>query len=45
MAGMRDRLVHDYLGVDYYVVWDVAKNKLPQLKEKVEKIMSGYNPD
>lgn len=24
MAGMRDRLVHDYMGVNYYIVWDVA---------------------
>lgn len=25
MAGMRDRLVHDYMGVNYLIVWDVAK--------------------
>ena len=24
MAGMRDKLVHDYMGVNYYIVWDVA---------------------
>jgi uncharacterized protein with HEPN domain len=24
MAGMRDRLIHDYAGVDYLIVWDVA---------------------
>ena len=32
MAGMRDRLIHDYFGVDYRIVWDVAVNKLPALK-------------
>jgi len=26
MAGMRDRLVHDYMGVNYSIVWDVVKN-------------------
>lgn len=27
MAGMRDRLIHGYFGVDYEIVWDVAANK------------------
>jgi uncharacterized protein with HEPN domain len=27
MAGMRDRLIHSYFGVDYEIVWDVAANK------------------
>jgi len=27
MAGMRDRLIHDYGGVDYLIVWDVATTK------------------
>lgn len=31
MAGMRDRLIHDYGGVDYLIVWDVAVNKAPSL--------------
>ena len=39
MAGMRDRLVHDYLGVDYDIVWDVVQNKIPALHQKIEEIM------
>ena len=31
MAGMRDRLIHDYGGVDYLIVWDVAANKTDDL--------------
>ncbi|MGL2993400.1 HepT-like ribonuclease domain-containing protein [Flavobacterium sp. TSSA_36] len=31
MAGMRDRLIHDYLGVNYAIVWDVMKNKIPDM--------------
>ena len=35
MAGMRDRLVHDYMGVNYYIVWDVAKNIIPVLTDGI----------
>ena len=29
MAGLRDRLIHDYFGGDYDLVWDVVTNKIP----------------
>jgi uncharacterized protein with HEPN domain len=32
MAGMRDRLIHGYFGVDYELVWDVVVRKVPQLR-------------
>jgi len=35
MAGMRDRLIHDYMGVNYSIVWDVIINKIPELYEQV----------
>ncbi len=39
MAGMRDRLVHGYFGVDYELVWDVVKNKVPVLREQIGHIL------
>ena len=39
MAGMRDRLIHGYFGVDYDIVWDVVTNKIPELQQTVEHIL------
>lgn len=39
MAGMRDRLVHDYMGVNYFIVWDVAKNIIPELTTQIQTVI------
>lgn len=39
MAGMRDRLIHGYFGVDYEIVWDVAATKADELRRAVEKLI------
>ena len=39
MAGMRDRLIHDYMGVNYVIVWDVVKNKIPELTQQIQQII------
>lgn len=39
MAGMRDRLIHDYFGVDYDLVWDVVRNRVPALRAQVAAIL------
>jgi len=39
IAGMRDKLIHYYFGVDWEVVWDVVKNKLPAIKRQIEALI------
>jgi len=39
IAGMRDRLIHNYMGVNYSIVWDVAKNKIPELNNQIQEVL------
>jgi len=38
MAGMRNRIVHDYAGVDLEIVWRVVSDSLPDLTAAIDKI-------
>ena len=40
MAGMRDRLIHDYIGVNYSIVWDVMKNKIPDMHKHISEFLA-----
>jgi len=40
---MRDRLIHDYFGVDYDIVWDAVQNKIPVLREQILTILQQEN--
>jgi uncharacterized protein with HEPN domain len=39
MAGTRDRLIHDYFGVDYDIIWSIVTNKIPNLKDFIEDVL------
>ncbi|NCS89822.1 MAG: DUF86 domain-containing protein [Ignavibacteria bacterium CG2_30_36_16] len=39
IAGMRDKLIHEYFSVDYEIMWDVIKNKLPDMKTKIGRFL------
>jgi len=39
IAGMRDRLIHFYFGVNLEIIWDVIKNKVPELRRIISKTL------
>jgi uncharacterized protein with HEPN domain len=39
MAGMRDKLIHHYFGIDYEIVWSVIHTEIPELLEAIEVIL------
>ncbi len=42
MAGMRDKLIHDYMGVDIEAVWDTVEHDIPILKKTMVLIIQDY---
>jgi len=39
MAGMRDKLIHEYLGVKLEAVWETVKKRLPEVKPLIEEVL------
>jgi uncharacterized protein with HEPN domain len=39
MAGMRDKLIHDYIGVDIETVWLVVKDRIPAYRPLLEQVL------
>lgn len=39
MAGMRDKVIHGYFGVDIKVVWNTIKEEIPEVKSLFEKML------
>jgi uncharacterized protein with HEPN domain len=38
MAGMRDKVIHEYFGVQLKIVWRVVKEDIPELIEKIKEM-------
>ena len=39
IRGFRNRIVHDYFGIDYQIVWLIIENNIPELRELIKKII------
>ena len=39
IIGFRNILVHEYFGVDLFIVWSIIKNEIPKLKEQISFIL------
>lgn len=41
MAGMRDKMIHGYFGVDIQIVWETATRSIPMLRPRISEILIG----
>jgi uncharacterized protein with HEPN domain len=39
ISGMRDKIIHQYFNVDYELLWDAIKNKLPEIQENIQILL------
>ncbi len=39
MAGMRDKMIHEYFGVDIKILWKTIKKDIPPLKPLIQKVL------
>lgn len=40
MAGVRDKLIHDYFGVNFDIVWQIVHDELPAVAIVIERLLS-----
>jgi len=40
IRGFRNRIVHEYFGIDYEIIWDIIENDLDTLIQQIESLIS-----
>lgn len=40
LAGVRDKMIHHYFGINYEIVWTIAKEELPRLLPQIEDMLA-----
>ena len=40
MAALRDKIIHGYFRIDYYIVWNVITDDLPALEPKISTLLN-----
>ena len=43
LAGLRDKIIHYYFGVNWDILWDVLVNQIPKLKLQIEDMLKDIN--
>jgi uncharacterized protein with HEPN domain len=45
MAGMRDKLIHEYFGIDLEIVWEVTNSELPPIEPLIQKVLDDFESE
>ena len=45
ISGLRDVLIHDYMGVDLQAVWEITQRDIPELQRNIEAIVESFQND
>ena len=40
---LRNKVTHEYFGVDYEIIWDIAINYLPENRKQIDHILNNFN--